>query len=114
MSKTEDLYPGQQKILRNQLVTIEDLQSFKRELLEEIKQIVIGQPPKPLKKWLKTNEIRKLLAISPGTLQTLRDNGTIPHCKIGGIFYYDPEEIDMEIERRKSLGRNRYDQYHRK
>jgi hypothetical protein len=106
MNNPVALHPGQQKIYRNQLVTLEDLQSFKIELFAEIKSLVTAQPQKSTRKWLKTKEVRKLLDISPGTLQTLRDNGTIPHCKIGSIFYYDPSDIDREIEKRKSIGRN--------
>jgi hypothetical protein len=33
------------------------------------------------KKWLKAHEVRRLLKISPGTLQTLKANGTIPYTK---------------------------------
>lgn len=34
-----------------------------------------------------------MLEISPGTLQTLRTNGTIRYSKIGGIFYYKYKDI---------------------
>jgi hypothetical protein len=34
-----------------------------------------------------------LLQVSPGTLQNLRINGTLPYTKVGGIIYYDAEEI---------------------
>lgn len=34
-----------------------------------------------------------LLQVSPGTLQNLRINGTLPYTKVGGIIYYDSEEI---------------------
>ena len=45
------------------------------------------------KKWLKSKEVRNMLGISPGTLQTLRINGTIPYSKVGGVIYYDNDEI---------------------
>jgi hypothetical protein len=35
----------------------------------------------------------KMLQISPGTLQNLRINGTLPFSKMGGIIYYDIEDI---------------------
>ena len=41
-------------------------------------------------------KVRELLGISPGTLQNLRINGTLPYTKVGGIVYYDQEEI-MEV-----------------
>jgi len=34
-----------------------------------------------------------LLKISPGTLQNLRINGTIPYTKVGGIIFYESDEI---------------------
>lgn len=100
---------------RFQLVTREDLffviKELKTELLQEVKLLVQGQPQPPPKKWLKTREVRKLLDLSPGTLQTLRDNGTIPYSKLGTNFFYDTDDINRELERRKSIGRNRSGQF---
>ncbi len=115
----EELLPGQSAVTRNRLVTLEDLREFQKELKTDLKielimafkAMIADQTQQPAKKWLKSWEVRKLLNLSPGTLQTLRDNGTIPFSKIGGIFYYDPTDIDKEIEKRKSLGRNRSGQF---
>lgn len=35
-----------------------------------------------------------MLAISPGTLQNLRINGTLPYTKVGGVIYYDADDIN--------------------
>jgi len=103
------------RVTINQLVTISDLQDFKKELREEmlsaIRQIVHEQPKTPQKKWLKSWEVKKILGIAGNTLQTLRDNGTLPHSRIGRLIYYDPADIDQEIERRKAHGRNRSGQF---
>ena len=40
------------------------------------------------KEWLKSADVRKMLGISSGTLQTLRINKTLPYTKIGGTIYY--------------------------
>ena len=80
-----------------ELITREDLKAFKSELLNEIKQIV--QPPQgQSKRWLKSNEVRKMLNISPGTLQNLRINGTLRYTKIGGMMYYKLEDIHKLLE----------------
>lgn len=50
------------------------------------------------KKWLKSIEVRKLLNISPGTLQNLRINGTLRFTKIGGMLYYKLEDIHKLLE----------------
>lgn len=80
---------------------MEDLQAFKRELIEEIKKVLAEQGPKPAKRWLKSNEVRKMLLISPGTLQNLRVNGTLPFTKIGGVIFYEYEDIRKMLEKNK-------------
>ena len=80
-----------------EIITKEDLREFKSELLTEIKQLM--QPGHgQSKKWLKSNEVRKLLNISPGTLQNLRINGTLSFTRIGCIIYYKQEDIDKLLE----------------
>jgi hypothetical protein len=84
------------------IVTTEDLQAFKDELLAAIQKLISGRQSAPVKKWLKSNEVRRLLLISPGTLQTLRVNGTLPFTKIGGVLFYEYEDIEKMLESRKS------------
>ena len=80
-----------------ELITREDLRDFKNELLNELKQIM--QPGQgQSKKWLKSSEVRKMLNISPGTLQNLRINGTLRFTKIGSIMYYKLEDINKVLE----------------
>ncbi|MCQ6960410.1 helix-turn-helix domain-containing protein [Mucilaginibacter aquariorum] len=80
-----------------ELITREDLREFKNELLNEIKLIM--QPGQgQSKKWLKSSEVRKMLNISPGTLQNLRINGTLRFTKIGSIMYYKLEDINKVLE----------------
>ena len=77
-----------------QIITSDDLREFKLELLDEIRVIIKEQKSNTSKQWLKSAEVRKLLNISPGTLQTLRINGTLPFTKIGGTNYYNVSDID--------------------
>lgn len=80
-----------------ELITREDLREFKNDLLNELKQIM--QPGQgQSKKWLKSSEVRKMLNISPGTLQNLRINGTLRFTKIGSIMYYKLEDINKVLE----------------
>jgi hypothetical protein len=80
-----------------ELITREDLREFKNELLNELKQIM--QPGQgQSKKWLKSSEVRKMLNISPGTLQNLRINGTLRFTKIGSIMYYKLEDLNKVLE----------------
>ncbi len=78
-----------------QIITTDDLREFKIELLDEIRVLISEQKNPVIKKWMKSVEVRKLLNISPGTLQTLRINGTLPYTKIGGTNYYNASDIDV-------------------
>lgn len=80
------------------IITTEDLQEFKHELLHDIKELFNSKSNLQQKKWLKSPEVRELLSISPGTLQNLRINGTLPYTKVGGVIYYDYEEIIKVME----------------
>lgn len=85
-----------------QIITTDDLREFKIELLDEIRAIVSEQKTAISKKWLKSNEVRNLLNISPGTLQTLRINGTLPYTKVGGTNYYNFTDIEKLLSKNKS------------
>lgn len=80
------------------VLTTDDLIDFKLDLLEEFKTILQEHTGMKLKKWLKTKEVKDLLGVSNGTLQNLRINGTLSYTKIGGILYYDYEEIQKTLE----------------
>lgn len=75
------------------VLTTEDLQEFKAELLQELKKLLQNQSEFKPKKWLRSPEVREMLDISPGTLQNLRINGTLPYTKMGGVIYYAYEDI---------------------
>jgi len=90
-----------QKHMGATIITTEDLMEFKGELLEDIKALLKDQNGQQGKKWLKSNEVRDLLGISPGTLQNLRINGTLPYTKIGGVLYYEYHEIMEVLEKNK-------------
>jgi hypothetical protein len=85
------------------IITIEDLQNFKKELLEEIKKLLAERSLNTsARKWLKSHEVRRLLTISPGTLQHLRVNGTLPFTKIGGVIFYDQDDVQKMLQDHKN------------
>ncbi|RIW13328.1 DNA-binding protein [Algoriphagus lacus] len=84
-----------------ELITRADLENFKRELLTEIKTLL--QPQNEIKedlKWVKSKDVQKLLQISPGTLQTLRNRKMIPFTRLGGVIYYSQEDLKKVLEKR--------------
>ena len=73
----------------NQLITVDDLFAFKKELLHELLTALQTHPNLTPKKWMKSHEVRRLLKVSPGTLQTLKSSGILPYTKMGGVHFYD-------------------------
>jgi hypothetical protein len=81
------------------LITKQDLEQFKTELFAELKNFSISQANgQTAKQRLRSIEVRKLLKISPGTLQNLRINGTLAYTQIGNIHYYRYDDIVKILE----------------
>ena len=85
------------------IITTEDLENFKVELLVELKEILgkyedKNSPVQDDKTWIKSHQVQRMLGISPGTLQTLRINGTIPFSKVGGVLFYNKTDIIKLLE----------------
>lgn len=83
--------------MATEIITKEDLIVFRHELLEDLKRI-FGNPQAAPKEWLKSPEVRKLLNISPGTLQNLRINGTLRFTRLGSIIYYSRQDIEKILQ----------------
>jgi hypothetical protein len=82
-----------------EIITKEDLTLFKTELIQELRELLTTTPTaQPQKKWIKSNEVREMLGISPGTLQNMRINGTIAFKKLGGLIFYDYNDIIKLME----------------
>lgn len=45
------------------------------------------------KEWLDSDDVCRLLCISPRTLQTMRENGTLAYTRISHKVYYRPEDV---------------------
>ena len=69
-----------------QVLTADDLEKFRVQLLTDIENLINVKQPK---KWLKTTEVMELLGVSEVTLQNLRNRGQIPFRKLGGTCYYN-------------------------
>ena len=79
-----------------ELVTKKDFLDLKVELIDEIKKFF--NPSTEQKEWLKSADVMQMLDCSPGTLQNLRVNGTLPFTKMGGTIYYSRKNVMMVLE----------------
>lgn len=78
-----------------EILTKEDLQAFRVQLLNDLKEWFAAKATTSERAWLKGSEVKKLLKISHNTLQNLRISGKLHPTKVGGIFYYSQEEINQ-------------------
>ena len=74
------------------LITKEELQQFKKELLTELVEIVNSKET-TTPKWLKSYQVRELLGISRGTLQHLTEKRTLKATLVGGLLFYEYDDI---------------------
>lgn len=72
-----------------EVITREEFNSFKKEVLEALKPVSNNQE----KKFLRSSEMRKMFNISAGTLQNMRINGTLPYSKVGTTILYDYDAV---------------------
>jgi len=97
--------------MATEIITTDDLITFKIELIEELKKLLNEHSGHITKKWLKSPDVRELLNISPGTLQNLRVNGTLPFTKIGGVIYYDYDDIQNMLLENKTQNPTRFNDF---
>ena len=80
-----------------EVVNKEDLQEFRLQLINDIRQLMQRAEVKLFKPWLKNAEVRKLLNISDNTIQRLRIAGKLRSSKVGGIHFYRYEDIERML-----------------
>lgn len=73
---------------------------------ERVDALLAKQGGKSPNGWMDNQEVCRQLNISPRTLQTLRDNGTLAYSQINHKVFYKPEDVMRII---KLAGRNRAD-----
>lgn len=78
-------------------VTKEDLRQFGMLLIGTIRKIIEGSKHEDKAhievEWLKARVVRKMLDISPASLQNLRITGKVKYKKVLGSYYYNRGDI---------------------
>ena len=107
----------QNRVLTLKTVSTMDILIIQKEAFEEmaakfsrfterVDALLTKQGGKSLNGWMDNQEVCRQLYISPRTLQTLRDNGTLAYSQINHKVFYKPEDV-MRIV--KPAGRKRTD-----
>ena len=80
--------------MSGEVITKEDLQIFRIQLLDDFKKIIPPVEKKEEKlECLKSAEVRKLPKISSSTLQNMRISGELSPVRVSGSWYYSSPEI---------------------
>ena len=81
------------EILIIQKEAFEEMAAKFSRFTERVDAILAKQGGKSLNKWMDNQEVCRQLNISPRTLQTLRDNGTLAYSQINHKVFYKPEDV---------------------
>ena len=90
--------------VQNRVSTLKTVLIFQKEAFEEmaakfsrfsdrVNELLAKQGSKSLNRWIDNQEVCQQLNISPRTLQTLRDNGTLAYSQINRKVFYRPEDV---------------------
>ena len=77
--------------------TYEELLTSFNSFVSQMKAMAGRGTDKRLGEWLDNQDVRQILNISPRTLQTLRQNGTLAYSQIEHKTYYKPEDVERII-----------------
>ena len=77
--------------------TYEELLTSFNSFVSQMKAMAGRGTDKRLGEWLDNQDVCQILNISPRTLQTLRQNGTLAYSQIEHKTYYKPEDVERII-----------------
>ena len=81
------------EVLIIQKEAFEEMAAKFSRFTERVDALLAKQDGKSLNGWMDNQEVCRQLNISPRTLQTLRDNGTLAYSLIGHKIFYKPEDV---------------------
>ena len=73
--------------------TFEEIAAKLDHFVHRVESLCREHGGKETGEWMDNHEVCRRLRISPRTLQTLRDNGTLAFTKIGNRTYYRPDDV---------------------
>ena len=72
----------------------EELLTSFNSFVTKMKEMASKGNDKGVGDWLDNQDVCQMLNITPRTLQTLRDNGTLAYSQINRKVYYKPEDVE--------------------
>ncbi|GAK37874.1 helix-turn-helix domain-containing protein [Bacteroides graminisolvens] len=77
--------------------TFEELVAKFDRFVSRMDTICHRRGEKRMSEWMDNQDVCRMLNISPRTLQTLRDNGTLAYSQINHKTYYRPEDVQRIV-----------------
>ena len=77
--------------------TLEEISAKLDRFVQQVENLCREHGEKETSEWMDNHEVCRRLRISPRTLQTLRDNGTLAFTKIGNRTYYRPDDVERVV-----------------
>ena len=87
------------EIINIEKKTYEDFVGKFEHFVKKMTEIGNRGTDKRLGEWLDNDDVCRILRISQRTLQTLRDNGTLPYIKLGGKVLYRESDLEELLQR---------------
>lgn len=83
-----------------EIVSKQDLELFRVRIISDIERLLAASLDRPIEEfdWLRSKSIRKMMDISPATLQNLRITGKIRYKKVMGSYYYNKTDLQKLFE----------------
>jgi hypothetical protein len=85
------------EVISIERITYEELLTSFNSFVTQMKAMAGRGTDKRLGEWLDNQDVCQILNISPRTLQTLRQNGTLAYSQIAHKTYYKPEDVERII-----------------
>ena len=83
-------------VMSGEFEIVEALEKFRIRLLADLAKLI--QRPAPVEPLLRSGQVRKILNISPGTLQKLRVKGVLPFTRLDGSFRNRLADVERALE----------------
>ena len=77
--------------------TFEEMVAKFDRLVHRMEAICQRHGEKKMSEWMDNQDVCQMLNISPRTLQTLRDNGTLAYSQISHKIFYRPEDVQRIV-----------------
>lgn len=88
--------------------TFDEMSEKFDRFVDRVEEICQRYGDKGMGEWLDNQDVCRMLNISPRTLQTLRDNGTLAYSRINYKIYYKPRDVRRILpvveDKRKEAG----------